>query len=210
MKYTINYFTLADLFIKKRDVARGGVEGNNSNFKLTKKDLEDSKLNKVEVIKMLKVFKTEEVWPRDEDGDKRRETVIRDYEVNSNSITIVGCTTDKANRFKRKEKNNLKKSVIKVHHHNKTIEYGNKKMKFNEGGGWKAFCFLHRNFLNTLSYEDMWFDAFKKTPSCAPTPEKMNKDIQNTINGIQRRMAVKGFPEDTIKSEENYGYRLTT
>lgn len=210
MKYTINYFILADLFIKKRDVAQGGVDGNNSDFKLTKRDLEDSKLNKVEVIKMLKVLKTEEVWPKDEDGEKYRDTVIKNYSIISNGIKIIGCTTDKLNRFKRKIKNDLNKSVIKVHHNNKTIEYGNKKMKFNEGGGWDIFYYLYRNFPKVITYEEMWFSVFEITSSGAPMPKKMNKDIQNIVNGIQSRMLNKGFPKDTIKSEKNYGYRLTT
>ncbi len=209
MQYTLNYLSLADFFIKKRDVSCGGVEGYNSDFSFSEKELKKNNLNMNEVIGMLMILKVEEVWPKDEDGEKHKDTVIKDYRKKSNKIIIIGCTTEKIERFIKKIKHKIKESVIEVHLSNRMFKYGNNEAQFSNTKRWKMICYLNRNFPKTISYEDLWYDAFNMTSSGLPGKTKMNKQVQNIINGINAKLIDKGFPKDIIALENNEGYRFT-
>ncbi len=114
MKYTYKYKILTEYFLEKRNEREGGVEGYNTPFTVTFDELSNIGLNdKKEIIEMLKIIKTEVVYPFNENGNEVK-TVVLNYILEEDTIKINDSSRNNLKQFLKKIEKDTGQSGITV------------------------------------------------------------------------------------------------
>ena len=98
--YPKKYINLINLFLKKRDVKQGGVEGFTTPFNFTINELKPYIINKKEIIEMLDLMKKKQIDIITHDKYIITIPIIEKYEIKKDKITIFDCSTEKLENFK--------------------------------------------------------------------------------------------------------------
>lgn len=226
MRYSRKYIDAINFFLEKRDVTRGGVDGFDTPFIFNAEELAQCGLNEKDITEIMETMKKERAWITDGNGKEHEVTVLGNYEKMSNGeVEVKNCSTEQLVQYRNKVRKKLDKSVIEVNTSVKKIRYGdNQWLQLSNAGRWSAFYCLYKNFPRTVSYIDIWDELagyggfngnlsfnFEEDLPETRSDKKRIKEIQNIINGLQRRMNLSkyGFPPDAIRTEKNMGYKLT-
>lgn len=183
------YLDLIDFFLKKRDVAYGGVEGFRTPFSFKIDELSARLKNDQKELK------------------KALDTMVYDgvltgYIEESDGYIVNGCTSENLNNYKEKVKKLHNISRLEVNEKKREVKYGSNTLRFNKTITWYVFLLLHKNYPNVVTYEAIIKEGYE----CEESDITKNK-IHRIISGINRRMAKKEFPQ-SIKSKTNEGYYL--
>lgn len=210
MDLSVAYIQLLNLFLEKRDIKKGGVQGYDSTFVVTIEDLRRLGISIRRASGMLDVLVMEKVWIKDEDGDKHRVKVLEGYQVatDGGSIKIIDCSTEKIKQCIKKINSKVRYSSIRIHIEAKTARWEDKPISFHKNG-WEGFYCLHQNFPDTADYYDLWNSIYRQSGRMAEPPYPiLKKMVQSNIERTIRRMREKGFPENVITPVRDKGYRL--
>ena len=218
MTYPRKYIYLINFFLKKRDIKQGGVEGFATPFNFTINELSSYALDEKDIIEMLDVMKKD---PIDIiiDDNILTEPIVEDYKIKGDEITVFNCTTEKLKKYKKKIKSKLSKSLIELREDKRKIRYDNDEwIKFSNTKMWLVLFILHSNYPKPVKCLDMWNKINERKPFKVPNAYvivddgKKKKQIQNIINGLQRRMKKHNIWDEyegtAIKATQEEEYKL--